>query len=136
MKIERTDMFCAAHRIPGQGGKCEHLHGHNYQVTIEIECNTLNNLDMIIDYNILKDIVKRFDHITIVDSKDITLETFCLNNEQPYFLLDLGKSTAENIAKCIGLDVQDELHNIIVDKQITVTVSETPKTKATWRNFK
>ena len=24
--------LCAGHRVVGQGGKCEHLHGHNYRI--------------------------------------------------------------------------------------------------------
>lgn len=65
--------FPAAHYIPGQGGKCEGVHGHNYFVrdlTIETE-QSLNRVGMIIDFGVIKDYFKeRWDHKLIVPVQD------------------------------------------------------------------
>ena len=49
--------FCAAHFLIFADGTRESLHGHNYQVSVEID-GPVQKGDMVIDFMILKPIVK------------------------------------------------------------------------------
>lgn len=48
--------------------KCRRLHGHNWKVEVEIEAHRLVN-GMILDYSVIKRIVKELDHKTIVPER-------------------------------------------------------------------
>ncbi len=69
--------FAAAHFV-SEGGTCERLHGHNYQVTVTIH-GEINPQGMVIDFRILKQRVrqlcKQWDHFVLlpVQSKLITV---------------------------------------------------------------
>jgi 6-pyruvoyltetrahydropterin/6-carboxytetrahydropterin synthase len=49
-----VEEFSAAHRLPGTGGKCEALHGHNWKVTAFVECEHLDALGLGIDFRVLR----------------------------------------------------------------------------------
>ncbi|MCC6028073.1 MAG: 6-carboxytetrahydropterin synthase QueD [Archaeoglobales archaeon] len=57
------DSFSAAHAIPGHK-KCGRIHGHNFDVSVEVEGELKNG--MVIDFfelkSILKEILEKFDH--------------------------------------------------------------------------
>jgi len=57
------DTFSAAHAIPGHK-KCGKIHGHNFDVSVEVEGELKNG--MVIDFfelkSILKEILEKFDH--------------------------------------------------------------------------
>jgi 6-pyruvoyl tetrahydropterin synthase/QueD family protein len=65
VKIEKGYLdFSSAHFIT-YGGKCEHLHGHNYAVLVEIE-GELGEDKLVFDFTVLKrlakELCKRLDH--------------------------------------------------------------------------
>ena len=82
--------FEAAHRIAGYPGKCDRLHGHNWQVEVSVNGTELDRLGMLVDFKevkgLLKDILGKLDHYYL--------------NELPPFSQGLNP-TAENIAKYI-----------------------------------
>ena len=52
------DISCG-HRVYGQGGKCEHLHGHNYRVHFEVEAEEsidcpLDDVGRVLDFSVIK----------------------------------------------------------------------------------
>ncbi|MDR2017961.1 MAG: 6-carboxytetrahydropterin synthase QueD [Syntrophobacterales bacterium] len=53
------DSFAAAHRLEAYHGKCEELHGHNFQVEAFFSGTELNPEGMVIDFKILKDYLKQ-----------------------------------------------------------------------------
>jgi len=61
-KIYERIEFSAAHRLEDYQGKCNELHGHNYLVEIWVESDNLNEQGMVVDFTVLKNIVKRLDH--------------------------------------------------------------------------
>lgn len=81
--------FKSAHQLRSYEGKCEKLHGHNWDITVVAESRTLNKMGVVIDFQILKErldkIVEPFDHARI-------------NNIAPF---DKINPTAENIARYI-----------------------------------
>lgn len=47
------DISCG-HRVHGQGGKCEHLHGHNYRVHFTVEASALDEVGRVLDFSVIK----------------------------------------------------------------------------------
>jgi 6-pyruvoyltetrahydropterin/6-carboxytetrahydropterin synthase len=48
--------FSAGHRVVGQGGPCEGLHGHNYRVYFEVMAD-VNKIGMVLDFGIIKELL-------------------------------------------------------------------------------
>ena len=47
--------FCASHQLRNYNGKCEHLHGHNFGVTVEVEGTRLDPaVEILVDFGELK----------------------------------------------------------------------------------
>ncbi|MEM0485367.1 MAG: 6-carboxytetrahydropterin synthase [Thermoplasmata archaeon] len=60
-----------AHRLMNHSGKCSRLHGHTSLVMVEIEGNPDEKTSMIIDFNDIKDVIKRnLDHRTLLNKDD------------------------------------------------------------------
>lgn len=61
-------------------GKCSSMHGHNYVVEIDV-AGTPNSADgMVVNYDVLKDLIKRVDHKhlnDVVDVHPVTAENLC-----------------------------------------------------------
>ncbi|MBZ2185467.1 MAG: 6-carboxytetrahydropterin synthase QueD [Bryobacter sp.] len=79
--------FSAAHFLKDYPGKCAQIHGHNYRVQITVEGEALNELGMVVEFEVIKQALKpwidRFDHGFL--------------NEIPPF--DVVQPSAENLAK-------------------------------------
>jgi 6-pyruvoyltetrahydropterin/6-carboxytetrahydropterin synthase len=61
VKVEGGNLrFSAAHFITF-GGRCERLHGHNYEVLVEIE-GTLNEDKLVFDFTVLKQLTREICH--------------------------------------------------------------------------
>ena len=112
--------FSAAHRLTGYQGKCENLHGHNWEVEVTIASEKLDNRGMVIDFRDIKEklggILDKLDHTYL--------------NELPEFRKI--NPTSENIAGWI----YSKLKELIRKKGIIlkeVTVWETKDSSATYR---
>ncbi len=61
--------FDAAHYLRNYKGKCEHLHGHRFEVVVTLEARQLNEIGIAYDFTELKKhlekIVGRFDHVSL-----------------------------------------------------------------------
>ncbi len=81
--------FSAAHNLRGYAGKCEKLHGHNWQVQVEVAADSLNKLGMVCDF---KEIKQRLEKVLRV------LDHAYLN-KLPFF--KKNNPTSEKIAEFI-----------------------------------
>lgn len=58
--------FSAAHQLREYQGQCEHFHGHNWKVRLEVSTEGLDALGLAIDFTDLKQtlqkVLGRFDH--------------------------------------------------------------------------
>jgi 6-pyruvoyltetrahydropterin/6-carboxytetrahydropterin synthase len=65
-KVGVSDEFSAAHQLVGSGGKCEHLHGHNWKVEIVVTGTRLNSNGMLRDFQEMKSklesVLAKLDH--------------------------------------------------------------------------
>jgi len=84
-----VDDFSAAHQLPGSGGNCERLHGHNWKVEAQVRSEILNEHGMVIDFKDLKALTK-------VVLKDLDHRFL---NELAFF--QTSPPTAENLARHI-----------------------------------
>lgn len=111
--------FSAAHKLREYRGKCEKLHGHNWQVEAVFGVRQLNKSGMVMDFTaakkLLKAAVKDFDHRYI--------------NELRYF--KKVNPTSENIARFIfqKLIKKAKTRTCTV---LRVSVWETPGSRATY----
>ncbi|MCK4994800.1 MAG: 6-carboxytetrahydropterin synthase QueD [Candidatus Omnitrophica bacterium] len=111
--------FSAAHNLRDYKGKCEKLHGHNWQVEVFLSSVDLDKGAMVMDFTRvkkkLKQILKYFDHSYI--------------NETEYF--SKHNPTSENIAKFIFENMAKQMKRYKC-KVTRVSVWETPRSKATY----
>ncbi len=56
--------FSAAHYLRGYQGKCEQIHGHNYQVEVWVKGDKLKKPGLVYDFSELKQAIKKIlpDH--------------------------------------------------------------------------
>ncbi len=64
--LKVSDSFSAAHKLCGYEGACRNLHGHNWKVGLEVQCNSLDEIGLAMDFGILKrilgNVLAEFDH--------------------------------------------------------------------------
>lgn len=121
-ELKVLSSFSSAHALRGYSGKCENIHGHNWQVEVIVSSDILNEIGLVIDFKLLKkylgEIMETLDHKFIND-----LDFFKKVNP-----------SAENIASYI----YEELEKIIgpnKDNNIRITrinVYETPSSMASY----
>jgi 6-pyruvoyltetrahydropterin/6-carboxytetrahydropterin synthase len=118
-EVSVSGVFSAAHYLRDYHGKCEKLHGHNWNVEVSIRSKVLDKSGMVVDFKELKDKLNKalleFDHSFI--------------NEISYF--KKVNPTSENIAAYI----YKKLKRLFSHKNLKVTkvsVWESEKTHATF----
>lgn len=111
--------FSAAHHLRGYEGKCERMHGHNYQVELQLKSPIVDRSGMVADFTVIRQaldrLLQRFDH------QD-------LNEVKPF---DRLNPTAENIAKLIYEEMNLKFNTRRV-KVSRVTVWETVSSYASY----
>jgi len=110
-KITKLFAFSAAHVLRGlpENHPCSRLHGHNYEIKVELTGWELNEVGFVKDYREL-DIIKKYID-GILDHKHLN-EVFPEMNP-----------SAENLSRKLF-----EIWKVIVPELSAVEVSETPKT--------
>ncbi len=106
--------FSSAHYLRNYPGNCEHLHGHNWDVTVTVRAEKLNNIDVAMDFRDLKQIVgeimKELDHKNL--------------NELPQF--GQKNPSSERLAEYIYKRLSEKLDGIEGVFPDSVEVRETP----------
>lgn len=112
--ISKRFAFSASHQLHGlpEGHPCGRLHGHNYEVEVELAAPTLSAVGFVRDYGELA-ALRRF-----IDS---TLDHRHLNDVLP-------QPTAEHLARYLYVWCAERWPEVSA-----VRVSETPKTWAEYR---
>ncbi len=118
--------FAAAHFLKDYHGKCENLHGHNYQVFAHAKGTELDEGGMLLDFGQLKgalrDVCRKIDHTNLNDLSENGVSVFADN------------PSAERIARWIFTEVQKKLRESCGDRYadmlFAVDVFETPTSRA------
>ena len=67
MILKLKHHFEAAHRLSNYIGKCKNLHGHRWELEIEIDGDMDKETGMIIDFGLIKKLIdNRYDHAVIL----------------------------------------------------------------------
>ena len=146
ISINRTENFEIAHNLFPYDGKCYSLHGHSYKVTVEITGPQVEPLNMVIDFNILKQVMKDVipDHAYIYDTR--LLENHEVGNIIPELIPLLKKhgmntvgypctTTCENLvslwADAVNRELAEKYHlyDVYVNK---LTANETQNSQAVY----
>ena len=94
--------FDAAHRLIGYEGKCAELHGHTWKVEVFVVGEKLNDVGILVDFNILKEeisqIIGRLDHKFLNNIKEI------------------GNPTCENLSKYIFQSLKNLQKHVKLEK--------------------
>ena len=117
-RLSVYDYFSSAHQLVGYEGKCEELHGHNWKVEIEIEGNEIDNIGMLMDFKILKSMLKE-----ILDEMD---HKFLNNLEQ---FKDTNPSS-EFIAKYVFNQIKVQLPKVV--KITSTSIWESERSRAVY----
>jgi len=78
--------FSAAHHLRGHAGGCANLHGHNWEVEVLIRGETLDEMGMLVDFQVVKQAVR--EAMAALDHADL--------NAHPAFRQ--RNPTSENLA--------------------------------------
>ncbi len=121
-RLTVDEAFCASHQLRNYNGKCEHLHGHNFGVTVEVEGTRLDpKVEILVDFGELKrltrEVVAELDHAHLND-----LEPFRASNP-----------SSENLARHIYRALADRLAELTPHASLrSVSVSEKGSSRATY----
>jgi 6-pyruvoyltetrahydropterin/6-carboxytetrahydropterin synthase len=140
--------FAAAHFV-SEGGKCERLHGHNYQVAAFIWGN-LNSLGMVLDFREikrrLKAVCNKWDHHILlptgsslikVNQKGDQVEVDTPNGRYSFpkkdvKILDVVETTAEELVRILCEHLVEDLKRDYTNiSKVRITLSESPTSRAT-----
>lgn len=119
--------FDAAHRIVGYNGACSNLHGHTWKVNVTVVgARSLRNaLGMLMDFNTIKNVIRRFDHTTILKDCSENRTLGALLNDCVIWMLD--NPTAE----CLAMHFYKVFHSIDSRLLYRIQVFESDVTSAT-----
>lgn len=110
--------FSSAHNLRGYKGKCEDLHGHNWEVEITACSDGLDEMGMVIDFTdlrkVLNDIISELDHKYLNDIEGFNKDV---------------NPTSENIARYIFEEISAKSPDLRLKE---VTVWETDSSSATY----
>ncbi len=111
-RLKLNHHFDASHKLDlNYESKCQNMHGHRWNVLVEITAHELNDNGMIVDFSIIKEVINKLDHA-------------CLND-----ILDFN-TTAEMISVYLAEEI---LKKIEVDiDSIKVEVFESPDASITY----
>lgn len=134
MIISKTFFFDAAHRLPFHKGKCFNLHGHRYELTVEVE-GDLDNNGLLMDYGDMKKTIgawidDHLDHATLVSSDDGPLFAYVVHAEFRHYVFNAITTTAENMAMELAHTFSAMLPPHVKLKR--VRIKETPTSEAVY----
>lgn len=140
VRVTKVFDFEMAHALHGYQGKCAHIHGHSYHLTVTVLGSTIKeahpNQGMVMDFSDLKKVVNEeiiavFDHALVLKDTDPLLAAFEANAlENRQIVKTSYQPTCENMlidfAKKLGarIDAPLILHSMILQ--------ETPNSYASW----
>jgi 6-pyruvoyltetrahydropterin/6-carboxytetrahydropterin synthase len=128
MKVTFHRVFSAAHRLHGDPSKCQNIHGHNYRVSVVIDGVMPADIDMMVPFDRIKEVVDDYDHALILDQADPLLHDLGTVSK---VITTLGRPTTEIVAQTLADEVAIVVRRWGVVAQITIVLAETDNIVAT-----
>jgi len=111
-RLSTQKMISAAHVLRDYEGPCARLHGHNWNIKIEVLSNKLNSVGITVDFldldKVLWQVVGPFDH----------------NNFNDFPPFDKINPTAENVAKYFYDEIKEKLPADVKMEKISIWETE------------
>jgi 6-pyruvoyltetrahydropterin/6-carboxytetrahydropterin synthase len=145
-------VFCAAHFISYEGDKCERLHGHNYQVRVEVAGPLDDNryvFDFIALKRLLRSLVDSLDHRMLVPLHSSLIRVAATPEQveiayrqrrwlfprDDCMLLPVANTTAEELARYLCQQLHEALRSQygFAAEWLVVEVEEGPGQSAVYR---
>lgn len=101
--VSKTFSFCYAHRLPGDEGRCRHLHGHTARATVTFS-GPLDDQGMVVHFDRIKATIGRWiaenlDHTLLLGKDDPLVKLLHDAGERVHAMP--SNPTAENIAQLL-----------------------------------
>lgn len=140
IRVTKEFTFDCAHALYNYDGLCRNIHGHTYKLFVTVigivsSNETSSSYGMIIDFSVLKELVKKhivdvYDHSLVVNKK-IKFPTEFINyqDKDKYIEFD-GQATCENMVVKFASDLIKVLPTSIT--LFSVKLYETPTSYAEW----
>lgn len=124
------------HRLANHGGKCKHLHGHNYLIRVNVGGMIDVDTGMVIDFHdlktIVRDVLSRFDHAFVISTSDPLFEQLtALPNSNIIGIAD-APPTAENLAILWGHNIAEKVRDLLGPVSVSINVRETEDCDVTY----
>ncbi|MBU1229473.1 MAG: 6-carboxytetrahydropterin synthase QueD [Proteobacteria bacterium] len=121
-RLTVDEAFCASHQLRNYNGKCEHLHGHNFGVTVEVEGARLDPaVEILVDFGELKRLAR--EAVSTLDHSHL--------NDLPAFAAK--NPSSENLARHLFQEIKDRLVVAAPEvRLLSVSVSEKGTSRATY----
>ncbi len=130
MKIAKRFRWEGAHRLPWHDGPCKDLHGHSYEMFVEVE-GTPDDNGLLMDFKHLKralmPLIDEWDHATLIAKNDDQLLGIMRTAGWRHSVLPYD-TTAENICVFVADYLIESSRDILEERLIhtvRVRVSET-----------
>ena len=117
IQIYKEEHIDTSHRLLHYIGKCANLHGHRWKVEVWIEGEPDPVTQILVDYNLIKKVIDKFDHQIILNKDDPMVP--CIQKYQPVITTQ-GDPTSELMAAII----RDDLYVLCREMGIKATVSK------------
>lgn len=136
IKVEHS--FDSAHFLAGYIGKCSNIHGHRWNVEVEVGADVLIEAGqmrgMVVDFSDIKKDIKElldtFDHALIIEEGTMRKETLqCLTEDGFKILSTKFRPTAENFAYFLYNCIKQKGYNVR-----RVIVNESSSNSAIYEN--
>mgnify|MGYP001324721739 FL=1 len=130
--IRAKGKFHAAHRQLGYDGKCRFVHGHTWRGDYVLKTERFPrdpDLDMSIDFGVLKDIFKNLDHKMLISESDDLFQSADLFEPAGVVVIPGTNPSVENVALYCMNEAVEALARQFPDQDleylIQVTIQET-----------
>ncbi len=130
MKVAKRFRWEGAHRLPWHEGRCRDLHGHSYEMFVEVEGEP-DEQGMLIDFKHLKralaPVVDEWDHATVVAENDAKLLGIMQESGWRHVVIPYD-TTAENICVFFADHLVTEHRSLLEGRRIhtvRVRIAET-----------
>jgi 6-pyruvoyltetrahydropterin/6-carboxytetrahydropterin synthase len=107
----------ASHRLLHYKGKCANLHGHRWKVEVWIRGEPDATTQILIDYNLIKLTIGKYDHQIILNRDDPMVS--CIEKFQ-HVITTSGDPTSELLAAVI----RDDLYGVCREQGIRATITK------------
>jgi len=121
MKVAKRFRWEGAHRLPWHTDGCQNLHGHSYQMWVEVSGEVVAQ-GMFIDFKeikaVLDPLVAAWDHAVLVDETDGKLLAAIDLLASKHYVLPYD-TTSENICQYVADYLMEHASGLLLERNIT-----------------